>query len=272
MNLSKEQDLRSFLKKYGLNPQKGLGQHFLCSEPIVSLIAASVSEANGILEIGPGPGVLTHRLAESHAVTALEIDPLMERPLRELSPNIRPVIADALKTDWAALISELPQPVAIVSNMPYYITAPLLNRCADHAESICRAVVMMQKEAAERVKAKPGDSARGSLSVYLQSIFSIESAAIVPPTAFLPPPKVESEILVLIPKKEEPLPEEFWQFVRKGFQQPRKTLANNLEGWKGSSKETVTSILSQAELDLRIRPHFLTFEQWSHLYRLTKTS
>lgn len=267
MSLSVDGELRRLLKEFRLNPKKGLGQHFLCDAEIVGAIVAEADGAQGVLEIGPGPGILTQPLSESHRVTAVELDRDMVPVLLRTSPAAHVVHADALSVDWSALLVELPGPRAIVSNMPYQISAPLLAKCAGCAGLIDRAVLMMQEEVATKVMAKPGMSERGSLSVFMQAAFEISVVVQVSPIAFMPPPKVNSTVLRLNPRPGGGLDPDLNAFIRKGFSQPRKTLLNNLLGWHGIEREAAGTKIEAVLGDARIRPHFLTLDQWQELYR-----
>lgn len=261
MNLSDPTQLRAFLARHGISAAKGLGQHFLCSGKVVEAIRLRFAGFPGLLEIGPGPGVLTSALSEGcERMIALEVDRRMVPALAASSPQAEIRIADALETDISKVLAELPAPRGVVSNLPYYITGPLMTRIAEAAPFWDKAVLMMQKEVAERIIAPPGDADRGSLSVYLQSQFAIERVCDVPPTAFLPPPKVDSMVLEFVPLRATFEPA-FFEFVRAGFKQPRKTLANNLVAM-GLNREEIGLRLENAGLDERIRPHMLSLEEW----------
>lgn len=221
-----------------------------------------VTVCQGVLEIGPGPGVLTGPLSRAaDRVIALEIDPKMPPLLAESAPSaeVRPL--DALKADLAATLGELPSPRAVVSNLPYYITGPLLTRIAEVREDFDLAVLMMQREVARRVTSPPGDSERGSLSVFLQAQFDIALVKHVPAGAFLPPPKVDSTVLRFQPRKDR-YPPEFFGLLRLGFSQPRKTLLNNLVAGYRVDRETAGLWIAEVGLDPRVRPAVLTVEQW----------
>lgn len=265
MNLSNPKDLRAFLDRHGLGARKVLGQHFLCSAPAVHAIVSRLEGVEGVLEIGPGPGVLTSELSARHRVVALEVDAQMAQLLKESAPRAEVRIEDALRANLRDILQELPTPCAVVSNLPYYITAPLVTRIAEAREHYVKAVLMMQKEVARRFTARPGGSERGSISVYLQALFEITKVADVPAGAFWPPPKVDSTVLEFVPRPDADYPEAFFDFVRQGFSQPRKTLVNNLSGL---GKSRVDGALTQAELDVRVRPHELTLEHWLRIWVL----
>ena len=259
VNLADPGTLKKFLASHGISASKGLGQHFLCSGKVVEAISLRFDGFEGLLEIGPGPGVLTSALSVNvQRFIALELDPRMQAALRESAPSAEVRLVDALQSDLAAILSELPQPRGVVSNLPYYITGALLTHIAEARSAWDKAVLMMQREVAIRILAKAGSSERGSLSVYLQSQFEIEKVIDVPPGAFVPPPKVDSVVLEFRPKATE-FPPSFFAFVRGGFRQPRKTLANNLAAMGIANPQAE---LARANLDGKVRPHMLTLEEW----------
>ncbi len=268
MNLADAGTLKAFLARHGLSASKGLGQHFLCSSSAVKAIVSALSGCKGLLEIGPGPGVLTSPLSESANVVALELDMTMIEALRESAPKARVFQQDALKVDLGALLRELPEPRAIVSNLPYYITGPLLQRVAEQRLLIDCAVLMMQKEVALRVAAGPKTPLRGSLSVFLQSQFDITVVAQVPAGAFVPPPKVDSTVLKLVPRPISVSPELenlYFKAIRIGFTHPRKTLANNLSVGFHMVRPLVMDALMRAGLGEKSRPQELTLPEWAAL-------
>ncbi len=224
------------------------------------MVGASTGAASGlagVLEIGPGPGVLTRFLVEGGvSVTAVELDRRVLPVLEEFAPGAAVLSADALAMDWEALLSDLPLPRGIVSNMPYNITGPLLERVAGVSGLIDRAVLMMQKEVADKIMALPGDRTRGAVSVNLQSVFRISSVCGAPAGCFMPPPKVDSSVLLFVPREdrlEGVERERFERVVRAGFRMPRKTLVNNLKG---------VVHLDGLGLKESVRPHELTEDEW----------
>lgn len=261
MNLAQPQDLRAFLDRHGLSPKKGLGQHFLCSERAVRAIVVAAGDRS-ILEIGPGPGILTQALATEQKVIALELDEQMAVPLAESAPTAEIVFGDALTTDLRELMLKLKKPRAVVSNLPYYITGPLLDRIAEISDLWEVAVLMMQREVARRIVAPVGDRDRGALSVCMQAEFEIRRVVEVPPGAFIPPPKVESTVLALEPRGPR-LEPELVALIRAGFTQPRKTLANNLASC-GYDRELVVA----AGLERNIRPHQISLASWRRIYEV----
>lgn len=262
MNLADRGELVGFLRRHGIDANKGLGQHFLCSQPVVSKIIDATAESVAALEIGPGPGVLSQALIRKFEhVTLVELDDRMESLLRESAPTATFVKADALQADLGALLDDLPEPRALVSNLPYYITGPLLERFAGVRSRFSIGVFMMQREVGVRILAKPGNRERGALSVMLQTQFEIAKVVDVPPGAFLPPPKVQSIVLSFRPRFVD-LPDNFERTVRAGFSQPRKTLANNLMANLRMEKAVVESKLQAVSIDPMLRPHELTHDQW----------
>lgn len=211
------------------------------------------------MEIGPGPGILTRGLAEGRAIIALDLDPRMVEAATAFAPTADIRQADALEADWLATLHSLTEPRGIVSNMPYNITGPLLGKVAECQPLIDRAVLMMQREVGDKLLARPGDRKRGAVSVVFQRLFTITKVCLVPPGAFLPPPKVESIVLCFRPRL--PADEPVFALVREGFAHPRKTLANNLAG---RGKSQVAGAL--AGLSSTVRPHELTEEDWFGLH------
>lgn len=256
-------NLREVLARHGVRPDKRFGQHFLVSEGVIAKIVDRVSDSLGILEVGPGPGVLTRPLSEFATVTAVELDTGILPVLNEVAPNARVLNQDALETDLAHLFAELPEPRALVSNMPYNITGPLLGKFAEVRHLYRRAVLMMQREVGDKVLAAPGDSQRGALSVVMQALFDIKRVCLVPPGAFLPPPKVDSVVLEFVPRHKTERYEDVFTVVRAGFTMPRKTLLNNLTGKFG--RERAQSMIEGAGLGPTLRSHQLTWEQWKAL-------
>lgn len=265
LDLTDPGTLKAFLGRHGLSADKRLGQHFLCSSRVVNAITERLSSCSGILEIGPGPGVITSKIGKiAKKAIAIELDSGMITALAESAPEVDVRQLDALTANLSDILAELPEPRGLVSNLPYYITGPLLTRIAEARQGYLKAILMMQKEVAERVLAVPKTSARGSLSVYLQSQFEIERVISAPGGAFIPPPKVDSMVLEF-----RPLPvlrsDSFFKLVRKGFTQPRKTLVNNLVSGYGKTRVEALEILERAQLAELVRPQEMTLEQWEQL-------
>ncbi|MCW5943453.1 MAG: ribosomal RNA small subunit methyltransferase A [Fimbriimonadaceae bacterium] len=263
MDLAQPTELRALLERHGVTVDKRLGQHFLVSRRVVDAILDALPEVRGVLEVGPGPGILTRALvASGRAVTAVELDRTMAPVLSESAPDARLVIADALRQDLGAILADLPSPRAVVSNMPYNITGPLLARFAELREHVSCMVLMMQREVGDRVLAPAGDRHRGALTIDLQSRFAIGKVADVPAGAFWPPPKVDSVVLGLKPNDrvlEDP--DGLRRFVHGGFRQPRKTLVNNLLAM-GHERERIVASLRLMEVRDDARPAALDVDAW----------
>lgn len=238
-----------------------MGQHFLISSGVIGRILSASSSFSGVLEIGPGPAVLTQPLSERAKVTAFELDEGMAAFAQDQAPLAEVHRIDALQADWEAALLALPEPRGIVSNLPYQITGPLLGRCADSAHLVTGCVLMMQREVGHKILALPGDSNRGYLSVWLQGVFDISHVCDAAPGCFLPPPKVSSVVLKFVPKAIRPV-EDLLKIVKQGFVQPRKTLSNNLR-----SMGVTQEMLESCGLSASVRPHQLTMEQWQNLHQ-----
>lgn len=267
MNLADPPTLRALLARHGVDARKGLGQHFLCSASAVDSIVSRFEGFGGVLEIGPGPGVLTGPLeARVPRVVALELDEKMGPVLAESAPRTEVRYEDATKVDLVAILEELPSPRGIVSNLPYYITGLLVQAVAEAYRHFDKAVLMMQREVAERILAEPGERERGSLSVFLQARFALSKVCNVPAGAFWPPPKVDSTVLELVPRAVE-FEEGFFALVRAGFAQPRKTVANNLAATGRYARPALVEALALGGHSPTERAHMLTLEQWEALFQ-----
>lgn len=265
------------MKKYGINLKKSLGQNFLSSniyaEKIVQL--SNISKDDTVLEIGAGAGTLTVELAKTNAsVISVEIDKRMEPILRERLkdyPNVSVIFADFLETD-ISFLSELSKGYKCVSNIPYYITAPIIKKLFfTNFQSL---TLMVQKEVGERLLEPPGSSNRGFLTVVIQTFNNLEKLLTVPKSAFVPNPEIDSVVLKIVKREEILLKskaelESYWQFVSNAFAQKRKTLANNLKNM-GFTGEQIESALSRAGIERNARPEQLTNEQFLNLWNIWK--
>ena len=233
---------KELLQKHGFSFKKSLGQNFLIDGNILRNIAdaADLTPTKGALEIGPGAGALTEKLAErSGRVVAIEIDqrllPMLEDSLSGY-PNVTIVHGDVLKVDLRALFREQfdgLDGVSVVANLPYYITTPIVMKLLEERLPVESIVVMIQKEVADRFAAPPGSKDYGSLSVAVQYYAVPEVVAKVPHTVFIPQPNVDSAVIKLkmrsappVDVKDEAL---FFDVVQAAFAQRRKTLLNNLQ-------------------------------------------
>ena len=252
------EDVVARARRHGLDPRKSLGQHFLVSPGHVSRIVEQARGLASVVEIGPGPATLTPGLVETvGTVVAVDVDSRVGPIVAEAAPAARFVCADVLQFDLAACVAGLPAPCGVVSNMPYNITGPLLERIDRLAGGISRAVLMMQAEVARKIMAPAGSSARGALSVLMQWDFDVVVVCQVPPGAFFPPPKVQSTVLRLEPRAER-ADDRAKAVVRAGFAHPRKALAGNL-GWP---RDHIVALLAARGHQPLVRAHQLTQEDW----------
>jgi len=264
--------LRRHLERYGIHAEKGLGQHFLASENAIRKIAEAVGSVESILEIGPGPGVITQTLCHLAPVTAIELDISVTNALKGVAPNVHLIQGDALKIDLRAVLGGMPAPRALVSNIPYYITGPLLACFADVRDQYAVSVLMMQREVADRILAKAGDSDRGSLSVAIQLQFEMTRVVNVPGADFLPPPKVDSTVLKFIPRERFPDEVGLVRTMHIGFAQRRKTLVNNLVAGFRIGRSDAEDLLESVGIDSVARAQELTEDQWKQLHQRLPSS
>ncbi|MCU0316308.1 MAG: hypothetical protein MUC92_06920 [Fimbriimonadaceae bacterium] len=236
---------------------------------MIHQIVEAVGQVNGVLEIGPGPGVLTRFLQPlCNDLAVLELDERMGPLLGAWAPHAKVIWGDVLKVNLQEVLSRLPEPRVVVSNMPYNITGPLLQAISDQRNLWSKAVLMMQAEVAEKILAQPGDRNRGAISVVFESLFAIRVVSRAPGGAFMPPPKVDSIVLefVPLPRTHDRLEQAFLEkLVKAGFSSPRKTLANNLIQGGLLVRENVPPVL--AGWDRQIRPHQLSLADWEIISR-----
>lgn len=260
------------LNRFKLRADKKLGQNFLIDENVVRQIvaAAELSEADTVLEVGPGIGTLTQGLAESKAqVVAVELDtrllPVLATTL-EGYDNVRVVHGDILKVN---IMEEVGAPsFKVCANLPYYITTPIIFALLEKRLPMERLVAMVQKEVAERMAAQPGGKDYGALSVAIQYYTEPEIAFIVPPTSFIPAPAVDSAVIVC--KRREKPPVEvcdealFFRVVKAAFSLRRKMLSNSLKNM-GIKAEQVAKWLELADVDGKRRAETLSLEDFAKL-------
>ena len=252
-----------------IEPKKSLGQHWLHDPLVLEDIAgcAEIEPTDTVLEIGPGLGTLTAVLAEqAKEVIAVEFDGLLASTLSVRVPakNVTVVQHDILTYNFG----DLPKKYKVVANIPYYLTSNLLRVLSESSNPPEVAVLLIQKEVAERVASDPGDMS--ILSVTAQYFWHVSLGNIVPAILFTPPPKVDSQILIMH-KREEPLfkgvdTKEFFRVVKAGFSQKRKTILNSLSGGLSLDKERIKAVCEQAEVDSGRRAQSLTLDDWHALY------
>ncbi len=267
---------RALLEKYGLRAKKSWGQNFLGDDAILSDIARLAAPRAGelVVELGAGLGHLTARLvARGARVVAVERDRDMAEVLRgELGEKIAILEADAARVDYGAIVAEYgrTEKLCVVGNLPYHLTSPILFSLLDQAARVSRAVFLVQREVAERLAAAPATHDWGILSVLLQREADVSIERIVPPGAFLPPPKVESALLCALfrpPAEEVRDPARFRRLVKAGFGQRRKTLGNALRAARLAEPERLAAALQHAGVDPTRRGETLAVAEWAALER-----
>lgn len=269
------------VKKYGLSMKKSLGQNFLIEPNILTKIidVADLDSDTNVIEVGPGIGALTERLARvANHVLAFEIDqrllPVLDDTLGKYN-NITVVHRDILDTKLPEDVQQyvdLQKPLSVVANLPYYITTPIIMHFLESGLPIDTFVMMMQKEVAQRMTAKPNSKAYGSLTIAIQYYMHAEIAFIVPKTVFSPQPNVDSAILKL-KRRTQPLvqvndEELFFKLVKISFTQRRKTLWNNLIQEFGKSPEQKLQLekaLQVAGIKPSVRAEALSIDDFARL-------
>ena len=256
-----------------------LGQNFLNDAQAIQRIVAALGDCTQrtVVEIGPGKGAVTRALA-GHAgrVLAVELDQELAAHLRTEFPPERVTIAneDVLNFDFAAAATSAGERIAVVANLPYYITSPILLKLAASHASIDRAVLMMQREVADRVVADPGSRDYGLLSVTVQMYGPVERLFTLPPGAFTPPPEVHSTVIRwrFAPRFAELGVEEidFFALVRQAFAQKRKTLANNLRA-AGVAPVEIQHALTRAGINAQARAEELSVEAFAALWKALRS-
>jgi 16S rRNA (adenine1518-N6/adenine1519-N6)-dimethyltransferase len=271
---------KNLIQKHGIVLKKSLGQNFLIDQNVLHKIvaAAELSGDKGVLEIGPGIGALTQQLAKAAGrVLAVEIDqrllPILAETL-EPYPHATVVHGDVLKLDLPALIRQHfdgMAGVSVVANLPYYITTPIIMKLLEEKLPLENIVVMIQKEVADRMAARPGGKDYGSLSIAVQFYCEAELVGIVPRTVFVPQPNVDSAVIRLRVRKEPPVHVQdedfFFEVVRSCFVQRRKTIYNNLAArfFTKETKPELEALLHSIGIDPVRRGETLSMEEYARL-------
>lgn len=254
--------------------KKSLGQHWLNDSAILQSIVdgANILAGDCVLEIGPGHGTLTEKLASTGAeITALEFDQDLIGLLKVKFTNTSQV--KILEGDIRTFnFSSLPAGYKIVANIPYYLTSHLIRSISETSNPPSLAVLLIQKEVAERLCAKPGQMS--ILGLTAQYYFDCKPSTLVPAKFFTPPPKVDSQVVQLFRKKELKLEkkdeQEFFRLIKAGFSEKRKTLRNSLSGGLGISKDSAVEILKKAGLDPGSRAQALSLDNWYNLFEVSR--
>ena len=278
-NLTDISTIRDLCARHDFALSKGFGQNFIVNPGICPKIveAAGIDETYGVIEIGPGIGVLTKELAlRAKKVVAIEVDQrlpaLLAETLAEFD-NVEIVLQDVLKVDLQGLIQEkfAGLKVAVCANLPYYITSPILMRLLEEKLPIEHITVMVQKEAADRITATPGTRQAGAISYAVDYYAQPKLLFSVQPGSFYPPPKVTSAVIQLQVRPQtavQPTNEaEFFKLVRAAFSQRRKTAANSISSGLSLPKAQVMEALQAAGLSPTARPEQLTLQDFCALQK-----
>lgn len=266
------------LERHGFRTTHSLGQNFILDDGFLShlLDLSEIETGDRVLEIGPGPGVMTALISgRSQRVLAIEMDdklrPVLESVL-EGQGNAEVIFADAMKADISTLIRDkLGAPYRVIANLPYYITADIIQRMLQTKplpDDIC---VMVQKEAAQRLMSEPGAKNWCAFAAVVRYFGECEILEDVPPQRFNPPPHVDSCFIRIRMRQERMMPEAeeegFLKLVRCCFHMRRKTLANNLKACYSISQQQAAAYLEQAGLSAQVRGEVLTLDEIAGLYR-----
>lgn len=264
------------LKKYNISASKSLGQNFLIDDNVIESIveAAQIGSNDLIIEIGPGLGTLTSRLLQkAKKVIAVELDNRMINILNDrfsLYENFELINEDILKVNLQELINKNKiQNVKVVANLPYYITTPIIMKLLEDKLQIESITVMVQKEVAKRLTAKPGDKLSGAITYSVNYYCNPEEIIIVPNSSFIPEPEVESEVIKLKLRREPAVKIEneelFFKFIKASFMQRRKTLINGITNSGIMGKEECKSLLYKVGLNEKTRGENLSMQDFANL-------
>lgn len=273
------QKTKAITTKYEFFFKKNFGQNFLIDDRVLDKIIAAgdISPDDVVLEVGPGIGTLTQAIAK-HAghVMAVEIDktliPILEDTLSNFD-NISIINGDILKTDINAISAEYGRPLKVIANLPYYITTPVIMNILERKSPVSQMVVMIQKEVALRMQAKPGTKDYGSLSLVTQYFADAYLAANVPRNCFMPRPNVDSAVIRLTPHSKKPVEVEdtdrFFKFIKAAFSQRRKTLVNCICSAAdfGYTKDEFAALLKENGFDERVRGEALTLKDFAKIFQ-----
>ena len=274
-------ETRMLMKKYNISANKKLGQNFLIDSEVVQGIisTADISKDDLIIEIGPGLGTLTKYLLEkSGKVICIELDERMIKILKDrffLYDNFQIINEDVLKVDLNNLIKEEKlgnsiKNVKVVANLPYYITTPIIMKLLEEKLDIESITVMIQKEVADRLIAKPGDRLSGAITYTVSYYAEAEKGLVVPKDSFIPEPEVTSEVIKLNIRKEPAIrvknEQLLFKVIKQAFSQRRKTLVNALASSSiFESKDEVIKLLNAIGIDEKVRGENLTLEQYGKI-------
>ncbi len=266
--------IKEILSKHGFTFSKALGQNFLVNPSVCPRMAelSGAGRGVGVIEVGPGIGVLTNELCGlADKVVAIELDkrllPVLDETLEEYD-NIKVVNADVLELDLHTLIAEEFQGMEVVvcANLPYYITSPVIMKLLEDRLPISSVTVMVQKEAAQRICAKVGSRESGAVTVSVNYYAEPELLFGVSAGSFMPAPKVDSAVLRLKIRKEPPVKTDeaaFFKVIKAAFSQRRKVLSNSLSAGLGLDKATISDMLANANVAANARAEQLSLEDFA---------
>jgi 16S rRNA (adenine1518-N6/adenine1519-N6)-dimethyltransferase len=269
------------LSRTGIRPSRERGQHFLIDDSVLAAVisAARLDGSEIVVEIGPGLGTLTQSLASrSYRVHTFELDDRLSRYLEQwVVPEHRNIVLHDVafnKYVFEPVIAEAKaegRPLKIITNLPYQISSQFLQTVAEYVDDIALVVVMLQREVAQRVVARPGMANFGSFSVYMQTFVEPRWVADVPPGSFMPPPQVNSAVISLSPLADTQRPrpvnaQRYFKLVRGVFKHRRKTISNALQlTFPHLNAELATNALSSAGIDPQLRPQNLSQDDYVRL-------
>ena len=275
--LSSHKATKEVVQKHNFKFSKSLGQNFLIDTNVIDRIleGARVQEGDYVIEVGPGIGTLTKEMGRTaEKVVAIEIDktliPILEETLADF-PNIEVINQDILKVNVQELVKEKLNggPVKLIANLPYYITTPIVMKFLEEDIPVTDIVVMVQKEVADRMNAKPNTKDYGALSVAVQYYCDTEIVAKAPRHMFMPQPNVDSTVIGLHVREEQIYHVDnediFFKTVKASFGQRRKTLLNSLGGLGFLSKDQIKEALKEANIDEKRRGETLSIEEFASL-------
>jgi len=278
MDLCNYREIKDLLMRHGFTFSKSLGQNFIINKSICPAMAQSLGadETTGVLEIGPGIGVLTKELcAVAGKVISIELDerlfPILHETLADCA-NLEIVKGDALKTDLNALVQEKfrdMKEIKVCANLPYYITSPIIMKLIESRLPVREIVVMVQKEAADRLCAEIGSRESGALTVAAQYYAETEKLFEVSRGSFIPQPKVDSAVIRLSvrtrPAVQPENEERFFRIIRAAFSQRRKTALNSLSSALNLPKDQVRAALSEIGRNETDRAENFTMQEFAQL-------
>ena len=274
MNISHKSTLKDTLSEFDVGLKKSLGQNFLVEPQIPIKIANSVTDADGVIEIGPGAGVLTKELCERFSkVVAIELDKRLEPILNKTLSgydNYEIIFEDVLKVDLKKVIENMGvKRVAVAANLPYYITSPVIMALLEQNLPLTSITVMVQKEAAERLTAKIPSRNVGAISYTVNYYSNPEYLFNVSRGCFMPPPNVDSAVIRFNLLKEAPVKVEseknFFKLIKGAFIHRRKTLVNSVSSETGIGKDKIVAALSSLNLSPTVRAEALSLEDFANL-------